>query len=132
MLHPATALDAVTTPGAFLLVLSIVIPVAGILLAFAVGGRHIARIASAIMLLGVAVAAAIFGTQQHSDGPLVYLLGAWAPPLGVALRADGLSAVMMMATAVVISAVGIFAGGGFRPGAAQSREPTTFWVLLLA
>jgi multicomponent Na+:H+ antiporter subunit D len=132
MLHPATALDAVTTPGAFLLVLSIVIPVAGILLAFAVGGRHIERIASAIMLLGVAVAAAIFVTQQHSDGPLVYLLGAWAPPLGVALRADGLSAVMMMATAVVISAVGIFAGADFRPGAAQSREPTTFWVLLLA
>ena len=132
MQHPAMALDAVTTRGGFLLVLSIMVPVAGVLLAFVVGGRHIERIAFAIVLLGLAIAAAILAILRYSDGPLVYLLGAWAPPLGVALRADGLSAVMMMATAVVICAVGIFAGPDFRPGATESRAPTTFWILLLA
>jgi len=90
MQHPATALDAVTTTGGSLLVLSIVVPVAGILLAFVVGGRHIERIAFAMILLGFAIAAAILVTLQYSDGPLVYLLGAWSPPLGIALRADGL------------------------------------------
>lgn len=132
MQYPATALDAATTLGGFLLVLSIAVPVAGILLAFVVGGRHIERIVFAIALLGLAIAAAILVTLQHSEGSLVYLLGAWAPPLGVALRADGLSAVMMMVAAIVICAVGIFAGADFRPRAAESRAPITFWVLLLA
>jgi multicomponent Na+:H+ antiporter subunit D len=78
MQHPATALDAVTTTSGFLLVLSIVVPVAGILLAVVVGGRHVERIAFAIILLGLAIATAILVALQHSDGPLVYLLGAWA------------------------------------------------------
>jgi multicomponent Na+:H+ antiporter subunit D len=132
MQHPATALDAVTTTGGSLLVLSIVVPVAGILLAFVVGGRHIKRIAFAIILLGFAIAAAILVTLQHSDGPLVYRLGAWTPPLGIALRADGLSAVMMMVAALVICAVGIFAGTDLRPRATEPRAPITFWLLLLA
>ncbi|WP_051396398.1 complex I subunit 5 family protein [Bradyrhizobium elkanii] len=131
MSYPATVLDAVTTTRGFLLVLSIIVPVAGVLLAFVVGGRHIERLAFATILFGLAIAAAILVALQQSDGPLVYLLGAWAPPLGVALRADGLSAVMMMVAAVVISAVGVFAGADFRPAAAESRAPFAFWILLL-
>lgn len=132
MQYPATALNTATTTGGFLLVLSIMVPTAGVLLAFVVGGRHIKRIAFATILFELAIAGAILVTLQHSDGPLVYLLGAWAPPLGIALRCDGLSAVMMMAAALVISAVGIFAGADFRPGTTVSRAPVTFWVLLLA
>ncbi len=96
MPHPAPVLDAVTTTGGFLLVLSIVVPVAGVLLAFVGGGRHVERVAFATMPLGLAIAVAIAVAMLQSGGPLVYLLGGWAPPLGVALRADGLSAVMMM------------------------------------
>ncbi|PWT70812.1 MAG: NADH-quinone oxidoreductase subunit J, partial [Proteobacteria bacterium] len=132
MQHPATTPEMVTTTGGFLLVLSIVVPVASVLLAFVAGGRHIERIALAVLPLGLAIAAAILVVLQQSDGPLVYLLGAWAPPLGVALRADGLSAVMMMATAVVLCAVAVFAGTDFRSTTGESRAPFAFWVLLLA
>jgi multicomponent Na+:H+ antiporter subunit D len=120
--------------GASLLVLSIVVPIAGLLPAFAVGGRHAERIALATMPIGLAIAVAIAVTMQHAGGLLVYLLGGWAPPLGVALRADGLSAVMMVTTAVVICGVGIFARADFvtPEGMAEVRAPLAFWTLLLA
>ena len=54
MPHPATAPDAVTTTGGFLLVLAIVVPVAGALLAFVVGGRYIERIAFAVIYISAA------------------------------------------------------------------------------
>jgi formate hydrogenlyase subunit 3/multisubunit Na+/H+ antiporter MnhD subunit len=123
----------VTTTGGFLLVLSLVVPVAGVLLAFATGGRHVERVVLAAMPVGFAIAAAIL-VDVGRTGPLVYLLGGWAPPLGVALRADGLSAVMMMITSVVICAVAVFARGDFRTpqGSVEARAPFVFWIMLLA
>jgi formate hydrogenlyase subunit 3/multisubunit Na+/H+ antiporter MnhD subunit len=134
MPHAAPVVDAVTTTGGFLLVLSLVVPVAGVLLAFVAGGRHVERVALAIMPLGVAITVAILVALWRAGGPLVYLLGGWAPPLGVALRADGLSGVMMMTTAVVICAVGVFAHADFRTpaGSVEARAPFAFWILLLA
>src|SRR5262249_28590945 len=134
MPDPAPVLDMGTTAGGFLLVLSLIMPVAGVLLAFAAGGRHAERIALAVMPLGLAVAVAIAIAQRQAGAPLVYLLGGWAPPLGVALRADGLSAVMMITTAVVICAVGVFAYPDFRTpeGSVEVRAPWAFWILLLA
>jgi formate hydrogenlyase subunit 3/multisubunit Na+/H+ antiporter MnhD subunit len=118
---------------ASLLVLSIVVPIVGMLLAFAVGGRHAERVALATMPIGLAIAVAVAVSLRQSGGTLVYLLGGWAPPLGVALRADGLSAVMMVATAVVICAIGVFARADFATpeGAAEARAPLAFWILLL-
>jgi formate hydrogenlyase subunit 3/multisubunit Na+/H+ antiporter MnhD subunit len=134
MPYPVPALDEMTTAGGFLLVLSLVVPVAGVLLAFAAGGRHVERIAFATMPLGFAVAVAVVADLRQTGAPLVYLLGGWTPPLGVALRADGLSAVMMMTTAVVICAVGLFALADFRSpaGSVEARAPFVFWILLLA
>jgi formate hydrogenlyase subunit 3/multisubunit Na+/H+ antiporter MnhD subunit len=127
-------LEAVTTTGGFLLVLSIVVPMAGVLLAFVAGGRHVERAAFATMPLGLAIAVAIIIVQQRTGGPLVYLLGGWAPPLGVTLRADRLSSVMMIVTAAVICAVGVFARPDFRTpaGPFEARAPFAFWILLLA
>ena len=61
-------------------------------------------------------------------------MGGWEPPLGIALRADGLSAAMMMTTAIVICATGLFARGEFSQprGLPEARGPLVFWVLLLA
>jgi formate hydrogenlyase subunit 3/multisubunit Na+/H+ antiporter MnhD subunit len=134
MPNPVHALDEVTTTVGFLLVLSLVLPVAGILAAFAAGGRHVKLIAFATMPLGFAIAVAIAVALRQNGSTLVYLLGAWAPPLGVALRADGLSVVMMVTTAVVICAVGLFARADFRipPGSVEARAPFAFWILLLA
>src|ERR1700751_6113329 len=104
MLPPAPVLDAMTTTGGFLLVLSIVVPVAGVLLAFVLGDRYVRLVAGAIIPFGLAIAVAVLVVLPESKAPIVYLLGAWPPPLGISLRADGLSAVMLAVTAVVICA----------------------------
>jgi formate hydrogenlyase subunit 3/multisubunit Na+/H+ antiporter MnhD subunit len=133
MPDPAAAL-ATTTPGGSLLVLSLMLPVAGMLVAFAAGGRRVERIALATMPFGLAVAVLIAGDLQRTGAPLVYLLGGLPPPLGVALRADGLSAVMLVIVALVICGVGIFARKDFGtpPGVDEARAPFAFWLLLLA
>jgi multicomponent Na+:H+ antiporter subunit D len=131
---PSPAVLETTTTSGFLLVLAIVLPVAGALLAFATGGRALERIALATLPPGLVVAAAITIATPSVGGPLVYLLGGWAPPLGVALRADGLSAVMVAVTAVVICAIGVFARADFRTRAEsiEARASFAFWILLLA
>lgn len=124
---------AVSSSG-FLLVLAIVLPVVGVLLALALGGRQAERAALAVMPAGLAVAAAILFSVWQTGQPLQYLVGGWAPPLGVALRADGLSAVMALTTAVVTVAIGLFARPVFStpPDGAETRKPLVFWTLLMA
>jgi formate hydrogenlyase subunit 3/multisubunit Na+/H+ antiporter MnhD subunit len=124
-------LTAATTPGGYLLVLALVIPVVGVLAAFAAGGRHVDRIALSVMPVGLAIAVAIV-VLRPTDGPLIYGLGGWAPPLGLALRADGLSAVMIAMAAVVVCAVGVFARDDFHSPRDGARAPFAFWILLLA
>ncbi|MTW18402.1 NADH-quinone oxidoreductase subunit J [Rhodoplanes serenus] len=127
-----------STEGGALLVLAIVIPVAAALLGFAAGGRRTERIALGALPIGLTVAVLIAAAVPPAsavpltDGVLTYLLGGWAPPLGVALRADGLSAVMLVIAAVVVCAVGVFARADFAiaDGAAETRAPFAFWILL--
>jgi multicomponent Na+:H+ antiporter subunit D len=134
MLDPAPALDAVATSGGWLLVLAIVLPVAGVLMAFAAGGRHAERIVLATLPLGLVIAGTIVATLLRAGGPLVYLLGGWPPPLGMVLRADSLAAVMLLTTAVVMCAVGVFARAEFGtpPATQEARASLAFWLLLLA
>lgn len=122
------------TPGGLLLVLALMVPVTGVLLALAAGGRFASRIALAILPIGLALAAAIAWRLLRSGEPLVYLLGGWAPPLGVTLRADGLAAAMLLTTAIIVCAVGVFARADFATpaGTGEARGPFAFWMLLLA
>ena len=114
--------------------LSIFVPVASVLVAFVSGGRNVERIALATMAAGLAIAIAIAAAKRSTGASITYLVGGWAPPLGVALRADGLSAVMMVITALVICAVAIYARADFRtpPDLAEARAPFAFWILLLS
>ena len=130
---PYTAAADGTTMAGALLVLAIVVPMAGALVAVAAGGRHSERIAFATLPLGLGIAVAIAVTLGQEGRALTYLLGGWVPPLGVALRADGLSTVMIVTTAVVICAVAFFARANFHTtaGAAATWPAFTFWILLL-
>jgi multicomponent Na+:H+ antiporter subunit D len=121
-----------TTAGGFLLVLAIILPVAGVLLSLVLGGRHAERTPIALMPAGLGVAAAIAVLLWRSGKPLVYILGGFTPPLGIALRADGFSAVMLGTAALVISAAGFFARANFwtPPGVREARAPLAFWTLL--
>ncbi|VTZ23416.1 Formate hydrogenlyase subunit 3/Multisubunit Na+/H+ antiporter, MnhD subunit [Methylocella tundrae] len=122
------------TTGGFLLVLAIVLPVAGVLLSFLLGGRNAERIALALMPFSLGVASAIAFAVFRAQRPIVYVLGGWSPPLGIALRADGFSAVMLVTAALVIAAAGLFARANFRTpeDVPEARAPLAFWTLLQA
>jgi formate hydrogenlyase subunit 3/multisubunit Na+/H+ antiporter MnhD subunit len=130
---PPAAPSFETTPAGVLLVLALVVPVGGAVLAFVLGGRYVERIAALAVVLGTAVAAAVAVDILRSGRGLVYLLGAWTPPLGVALRADGPAAAMMATAAAVICAVAVYARADFHtpPDADDARTPFAFWILLL-
>lgn len=123
----------VTTPGGWLLVLAVLAPFAGVLLGL-VFGRHAQRVAALVGVVGLAPAAAIVVTMVGSGEPLVYLMGGWAPPLGIALRADGLSMVMIGVVAVVVCGIGLYARAdfGLAAGAPEARAPLVYWLLLMA
>ncbi len=60
---------------------------------------------------------------------------AGVPPLGVTLRADGISAVMLVTTALVIGATALRSRAPtsrHREAATEARAPLVFWTLLLA
>jgi formate hydrogenlyase subunit 3/multisubunit Na+/H+ antiporter MnhD subunit len=124
--------DAMTGGGHWL-VLALMVPVTGLLLAVLLGGRGATRIALATLPLGAIAIAAVAQRMVTSGEAVVYHLGGWAPPLGIVLRADGLSLVMMAATVVVVAAIALFARDDFATpeGERETRAPFVFWSLLL-
>lgn len=123
-----------TTAGGFLLVLALTVPSVGILLAFILGGRRVNVLVLGLFVAGLAIAAAILDQVWRNGRPLVYLIGGFEPPLGIALRADGISAVMLTVIAVVMCAVGCFGCREFMQptGQSEARTPLAFWVLMLS
>jgi multicomponent Na+:H+ antiporter subunit D len=123
-----------TTPGGLLLVLAVLVPFVGVMAGLVLGGRNPQRIALLTLVAGLGLALAIADVYLRSGNAVGYLLGGWAPPLGVALRADSLSVTMLVAIAVVICGIGIYACADFGTPAGQreARAPFSFWLLLLA
>ena len=123
-----------TTPGGLYLVLAVMLPFVGILVAIALGGRAVRWVAAATIAAGVANTAATALAFGRAESGLVYLLGGWLPPLGIALRADGLAIVMMLAVTVVILGIAVYARSSFAvpAGVRETRASLVFWVLLLA
>ena len=131
---PHTAIPlAATTAGGDLLVAAVMLPVVGILLSLLFGGRTVERLAMLILPLNLVIALLVFIDLWQSGEPLAYVVGGWTPPLGVALRADGLSAAMMVTTAAVACAIGVYARADFLTpaGVVEARSPFVFWPLLL-
>jgi multicomponent Na+:H+ antiporter subunit D len=77
------------------------------------------------LLTGIASAGA--SARVWRDGPVRAGLGGWDAPLGIALSLDGLSALMLLMTAVVGIAVSVYALAYVRPDAARGK----FWALWL-
>ena len=129
MADPGTA-----TPGGYLLVLAILLPVVGMILSFTHGGRNAERIALCSTPFGFALACAIAFHVSRAGKPIVYLVGGLPPPLGIALRADGISAVMLVAAAVIVTAAAFYARPKFATpdGVSESRSSLTFWIMLQA
>ena len=80
-----------------------------------------------------AVATAVFaGVLVHAvsgQGAQDYAIGGWQAGLGIALRTDGLSALLLLMTALVMLAATTYAGAYFKT-AAQRRHFWPLWLLL--
>ena len=126
--------DAATTPGGLLLPLAVLVPFLGMIAGLVLGGRNAQRAAMVTIVAGIAIALAVAHAMLQSGDTLVYVLGGWSPPLGIALRADGLSVAMMVAVAVVIGGIGLYARGDFGTpdGVREARAPLMYWLLLAA
>ena len=122
------------TAGGALLVLAIVMPAVALVALLGLAGRGARLIVAAALLfqlyLSLRVGLAVWETQA----PLVYVVGGFAPPLGITLRADGISALMMVVSALVFCGAAGFAWKDFAPpgGGRETRLSLVFWSALLA
>jgi formate hydrogenlyase subunit 3/multisubunit Na+/H+ antiporter MnhD subunit len=117
--------------GGSLTPLAILLPALGVLLSLLLGGRRAEWVALLLMPLEFAIAVAIAALVWRSGEPLVYTLAGHAPPLGIALRADGFSAAMLLAAALIAPAAGLYARANFAtPKGTEKRAPLVFWTLL--
>lgn len=132
-MHDTAIPLAAATTGGHLLVAVVMLPMAGILLSLLFGGRYVERMAMLILPLNLVTTLFVLVGLWQSGEPLAYVVGGWAPPLGVVLRADGLSATMMVTAAAVTCAIAVYACADFLtpPGIIEARLPFVFWPLLL-
>lgn len=139
MLAALPALATSANGGA--LALALFLPIVASLGVFLAGGRFGARIAAITAPIGLLLAVWIVASILETEGALVLVVGDWTPPLGVALRADGFSAAMLLTTALIMTAVIFFSQSSFPTPRervtsfggiwAEGRAQLSFWVLLL-
>jgi formate hydrogenlyase subunit 3/multisubunit Na+/H+ antiporter MnhD subunit len=114
-------------PGAdTLIAASILLPLGGALASFLLPAlaRRIAPLVAALILADVAaLALAVAGT-----GPLRHEVGGWGAPLGIALYADGLAALLLLTAGLACTAVLLYALRYFEAG---DRQGAAFWPLAL-
>lgn len=114
-------------PAGALLPLVIILPLIG-LAPLLLSPRSGARTCIGLSALGLALSLAL-ALQVWGAGTAVgYDLGGWRPPLGIGLRADGVTAALLVMAAAVHLAVAVFAAcsrGDAPP------MPASFWMLSL-
>lgn len=120
----AAGLIAPALPWAELLV---ALPMAG-LLTGALGRRG--DVLVAILAPIILVLAVLLVGQVAWHGPVSRVIGGWAPPLGIELRADGLSAALVLTTAIIASASMVYALPKFAMGQQRNRSSYVFWPLV--
>ncbi len=115
-------------PPGPLLALAIILPLAGLVPLLLLGPRAGERAAIALAGLGLLLAILIALQVGWSGTPALYHLGGWRPPLGIMLRADGISAGMLVTSAAVFFGISLFAATGRDR---TNTFPPTFWMLAL-
>jgi multicomponent Na+:H+ antiporter subunit D len=95
-----------------------------------VAGRHASRLAAPYALLAAAVAGlTVLQVWQH--GVVEFAIGGHAPPLGIAIRVDGLAAAFLAVSAITAGVALLFARVGFGPAddGGETRAGYAFWPL---
>lgn len=109
-------------------VLLILLPLFGAMLAFLLrrSGSLIGLLSAiAIVISAIGLAGALLdgGVRQHT-------VGGWQAPLGIVLRSDGLSGLMLLMGAVVGLGISLYARAWFRDDAHASERFWPLWLLL--
>lgn len=116
------------------IIVPVIVPLFGALLSFMIRRGSVIISMTAAVVNGLA--AVILVRQFLQVGSAVYAIGGWNPPLGITLRTDGPSLIMLIMTAVTGIAVCLYAWGYFslridepvRIGRAE-RQERFFWPL---
>jgi formate hydrogenlyase subunit 3/multisubunit Na+/H+ antiporter MnhD subunit len=116
-------------PVESLLWLAVLVPFVGVLAGLAFGEHRARLVAGLVIAAGSAITFGLALAWLETGSTLTYVLGGWAPPLGIALRADGIAVAMLAAVAVVVVGVALYARADF---GAATRASLTYWLLLLA
>ena len=114
----------------------IVVPLAAATLLFLLGHRYAHAIAWAASLLLLIILSGLT-TQIWQHGPVLHHIGGWGAPLGIDLRADGLSLLMLCMSIAVGVGVTIYALAYFPSESVEQHDETTpqaphadmFWPL---
>jgi multicomponent Na+:H+ antiporter subunit D len=114
-----------------LLPLLVLVPLLGAAVATASG--RAAPAAAVATATAVAVMSALLAVNMVDGGAVTHAGGGWAPPLGIELRADGLSLLLIVVTTVIGLAITLYSMAYFRPVdvAAADRGVRFFWPLWL-
>ena len=83
-----------------------------------------------ILVPGILAVAVLLVGQVAWHGVIHRAIGGWPPPLGIGLRADGLSAALVLTTAIVASASAAYAVPGFGARQRVARVSYAFWPLM--
>ncbi|MCA3419760.1 MAG: NADH-quinone oxidoreductase subunit J, partial [Roseomonas sp.] len=122
--------------GGALLVLAIALPLGATLIAFVLGGQAASRVARGALWLWLwlALAVAIVAAVIRQGEPISYHIGGFAPPIGIALAADGLAAAMLLAAAIILVAAGLFGRAAYPAPSWDKggRAAYAYWCLLPA
>ncbi len=115
-----------------LLPLPVLLPLLGAGIALALN-RHprAQRFVSTLVMLAVTAVAAILIGLTDRFGPVVLWVGGWPQPLGIALVADRLSALMLLVSAVVTLAVLVFSMGAHEEERKRETPVSIFHPSLL-
>jgi multicomponent Na+:H+ antiporter subunit D len=111
------------------LVAPMLVPLGAAVLAVFAPERGVAALAFAASAATLALSLVLLGNAA-AEGPLVYAVGGWAPPIGIVLVGDLLGTLMAATSAAVATAAALYTllGGG---GLAANRFYHTFFLLML-
>ncbi len=93
--------------------LVVVLPLVGAALALVFGRRRLVQIVISITTLTLVtiIASILLAVVDAENAPLVMNVGGWAPPFGIVLVVDRLSAIMVLVSALMLLGVLLFAIG---------------------
>ena len=109
-------------------ILLIMLPLVGAMICFLL--PTIAKRAGLVASYAVVLSVTGLGLQIFDQGVYTHAVGGWGAPLGIDLYADGLSLLLLMATALVGLGVSVYSAGYFQPEDSASFWP--LWLIMLA